>query len=93
MKILIASTAAPGHLNPLLSGGNILMKHNHEEVVQTATSLRPIVEAAGAPFVPFLSLLRNGHAVNYGDYTATCLDLILSMSDLAIWHSLTVEDQ
>jgi hypothetical protein len=55
MKVLIASTPLAGHLNPLLSVATIPMKHNHEVVVQTTTSLRPIVEAAGAPFVPFLS--------------------------------------
>jgi UDP:flavonoid glycosyltransferase YjiC (YdhE family) len=52
MKVLIASTSVPGHLNPLLSIANILMKHNHEVVVQTATSLKPMVEAAGVRFTP-----------------------------------------
>lgn len=52
MKVLIASTSVPGHLNPLLSIANILMKHNHEVVVQTATSLKPMVEAAGVRFIP-----------------------------------------
>jgi UDP:flavonoid glycosyltransferase YjiC (YdhE family) len=52
MKVLIASTSVPGHLNPLLSVANILMKHNHEVVVQTATSLKPMVEAAGVRFTP-----------------------------------------
>jgi UDP:flavonoid glycosyltransferase YjiC (YdhE family) len=54
MKILIASTPAPGHLNPLLAVANILMKHSHEVVVQTAISLRRMVEAAGVAFVPLL---------------------------------------
>ena len=54
MKILIASTNAPGHLNPLLAVANILRKHNHEVVVQAATVVRAMVEAAGLPFLPFL---------------------------------------
>jgi len=54
MKILIASINAPGHLNPLLAVADILRKHNHEVVVQGATAVRPIVEAAGLPFLPFL---------------------------------------
>jgi UDP:flavonoid glycosyltransferase YjiC (YdhE family) len=54
MKILIASTNAPGHLNPLLAVAVVLRKHNHEVVVQGATAVRPIVEAAGLPFHPFL---------------------------------------
>ena len=54
MKILIASTNAPGHLNPLLAVADILKKHNHEVVVQAATVVRAMVEAAGLPFLPFL---------------------------------------
>jgi UDP:flavonoid glycosyltransferase YjiC (YdhE family) len=54
MKILIASINAPGHLNPLLAVADILRKHNHDVVVQGATPVRPIVEAAGLPFLPFL---------------------------------------
>jgi MGT family glycosyltransferase len=54
MKILIASTAALGHLNPLLAVANILIKHNHEVVVQTASELRSIVEAVGVSFMPEL---------------------------------------
>ncbi|MBD2067797.1 glycosyltransferase family 1 protein [Leptolyngbya sp. FACHB-671] len=52
MKVLIASTAALGHLNPLLAVAKILIKHNHEVVVQTAPELRSMVEAAGVPFTP-----------------------------------------
>ena len=52
MKVLIASFPAPGHLNPLLAVANILSKHNHEVVVQTASELRSMVEAAGVPFIP-----------------------------------------
>ena len=54
MKILIASTNAPGHLNPLLAVADILRKHNHEVVVQAAAVVRATVEAAGLPFLPFL---------------------------------------
>jgi UDP:flavonoid glycosyltransferase YjiC (YdhE family) len=54
MKILIASTNAPGHLNPLLAVASILRKHNHEVIVQAATAVRGMVEAAGLPFLPFL---------------------------------------
>lgn len=54
MKILIASTTAPSHLNPLLTVANILIKHNHEVVLQTAPELKSMVEAAGVPFIPEL---------------------------------------
>lgn len=52
MKILIGSWPVPGHLNPLLAVANILIKHNHEVVVQMASELRSMVEAAGVPFIP-----------------------------------------
>jgi UDP:flavonoid glycosyltransferase YjiC (YdhE family) len=51
MKVLIASSGVPGHLNPLLSMAGILARHNHEVVVQTSEELRPIVEAAKVPFI------------------------------------------
>jgi UDP:flavonoid glycosyltransferase YjiC (YdhE family) len=54
MKMLIASINAPGHLNPLLAVADILRKHNHEVLVHGATAVKPIVEAAGMPFLPFL---------------------------------------
>jgi UDP:flavonoid glycosyltransferase YjiC (YdhE family) len=50
MKILIASSGASGHLNPLLAVANILIRHGHEVLVQTAPELQPAVEAAGVPF-------------------------------------------
>jgi UDP:flavonoid glycosyltransferase YjiC (YdhE family) len=52
MKVLIASSGAPSHLNPLLAVANILKKHNCEVVVQTASELSAMVEAAGVPFIP-----------------------------------------
>jgi MGT family glycosyltransferase len=54
MKILIAATPAPGHLTPLLAVANILTKHHHQVIVQTAPELRSMVEAAGVSFMPEL---------------------------------------
>jgi len=54
MKILIASTPSPGHLNPLLGIARILVKHGHEVLVQTGMAMEPIVEAAGLPFISLL---------------------------------------
>jgi UDP:flavonoid glycosyltransferase YjiC (YdhE family) len=54
MKILIPTTAAPGHFNPILELAKLLMKHGHEVRVQTGNTLRHQVDAAG---IPFLSLL------------------------------------
>lgn len=54
MKILMASTSAPGHLNPLLAAADVLRKQNHEVVVQGAAAVRPTIEADGLPFLPFL---------------------------------------
>jgi MGT family glycosyltransferase len=51
MKILIVSTPAPGHLNPLLSIASILAEAGHEVAVQVNEDLRPAVEAAGHRFL------------------------------------------
>jgi MGT family glycosyltransferase len=52
MKILIASTPATGHLNPLLAIGRILIAEGHEVAVLTGTSLRGRVEGIGTKFRP-----------------------------------------
>ena len=51
MKILIASTSVPGHLNPLLSIASILVGGGYEVAVQVSEDLRPTVEAAGHRFL------------------------------------------
>src|SRR5258708_2057729 len=53
MKILIASTPATGHLNPLLAIGRILIAEGHEVVGLTGTALRDRIEGIGAEFRPF----------------------------------------
>ncbi len=50
MKILLASSGIPGHLNPILSVANLLKKHNHEVLVVTSPELRAAVLTAGLPF-------------------------------------------
>jgi MGT family glycosyltransferase len=52
MNILIASTPASGHLNPLLSIASLLLESGHEVAVQVNEALRPAVEAAGHRFLP-----------------------------------------
>lgn len=51
MKILIASTPAAGHLNPLLSIASLLVESGHEVAVQVNEDLRAAVEAAGHRFL------------------------------------------
>ena len=50
MKILIASTPATGHLNPLLAIGRLLIAEGHEIVGVTGSALRGHVEGIGAEF-------------------------------------------
>ncbi|QPF89911.1 glycosyltransferase [Bradyrhizobium commune] len=50
MKILIASTPATGHLNPLLAITKILLAENHEIAFLTGSAFRDRVEASGARF-------------------------------------------
>ena len=53
MKVLIASTPATGHLNPLLAIGRILMAEGHEVAGLSANAMRGRIEEIGAAFHPF----------------------------------------
>jgi MGT family glycosyltransferase len=50
MKILMASTPATGHLNPLLAIGRILIAGGHEIAFLSGSALRDRIEAIGARF-------------------------------------------
>jgi MGT family glycosyltransferase len=50
MKVLIASTPATGHLNPLLAVAHGLIDERHEVTFLTGSVLRSRVEAIGAAF-------------------------------------------
>jgi len=50
MKILIASTPATGHLNPLLAITRILMAEGHEIAFVTGSVFRSRIESSGAKF-------------------------------------------
>jgi MGT family glycosyltransferase len=50
MKVLIASTPATGHLNPLLAVARGLIDERHEVTFLTGSVLRPRVEEIGAGF-------------------------------------------
>ncbi|MBC9878650.1 glycosyltransferase [Bradyrhizobium sp. INPA01-394B] len=50
MKILITSTPATGHLNPLLAITQILLEDRHEIAFLTGSAYRARVEASGAKF-------------------------------------------
>jgi UDP:flavonoid glycosyltransferase YjiC (YdhE family) len=52
VKILIASTPATGHLNPLLTIGRILIAEGHEVVGLSGSALRERIEGIGAEFHP-----------------------------------------
>ena len=52
MKILIVSTPATGHLNPLLAIGRILIAEGHQVVVMSGTGLRNRIEGIRAEFRP-----------------------------------------
>ena len=53
MRVLIASTPATGHLNPLLAIGRILIAEGHEVVGLSGSTLRKRIESIGAGFRPF----------------------------------------
>jgi MGT family glycosyltransferase len=52
VKILIASTPATGHLNPLLTIGRILIAEGHEVAGLSGSALREPIEGIGAEFRP-----------------------------------------
>jgi UDP:flavonoid glycosyltransferase YjiC (YdhE family) len=52
MKILVASTPATGHLNPLLATGRILIAEGHAVVRFSGKALRGHIEGIGAEFRP-----------------------------------------
>ena len=52
VKILIASTPATGHLNPLLTIGRILIAEGHEVVGLSGSAFREPIEGIGAEFRP-----------------------------------------
>ncbi len=50
MRILMASTPAAGHINPMLAVGHVLMAEGHELVVLSGSWLQDRIERAGAQF-------------------------------------------
>jgi MGT family glycosyltransferase len=53
MKVLMASTPATGHLNPVLGVARDLLGDGHEVTVLSGSALRSRIEAAGAAFRAF----------------------------------------
>ena len=52
MKVLIASTPATGHIDPMFSLGKILVESGHQVVGLSANAMRVRIEARGAAFYP-----------------------------------------
>src|SRR4029077_8363587 len=71
MKILIASTPATGHLNPLLAIGRILIAEGHEIVGLSGSDLRERIEGIGAEFCP----LPAGADFDLGDVVSVVPEL------------------
>jgi MGT family glycosyltransferase len=71
MKILIASTPATGHLNPLLAIGRILIAEGHEIVGLSGNALRERIEGIGAEFCP----LPAGADIDLGDVVSVVPEL------------------
>jgi UDP:flavonoid glycosyltransferase YjiC (YdhE family) len=52
MKIVIATTPAPGHVNPMLGLARILLAEGHQVLAFTGRAFQQRVEAIGATFRP-----------------------------------------
>jgi UDP:flavonoid glycosyltransferase YjiC (YdhE family) len=68
MKILIASTPALGHLNPLLSVASLLADSGHEVAVQVNEELRSAVEGAGHRFLSEIPNAQTSAAYYFEHY-------------------------
>ena len=71
MKIIIASTPATGHLNPLLAIGRFLIAEGHELAFLSGSVLRSRIEAIGAKFHP----LPNGADFDLRSFDAVAPEL------------------
>jgi UDP:flavonoid glycosyltransferase YjiC (YdhE family) len=71
MKVLIASVPSPGHLNPLLAIGRILIAEGHEVIGLSGSHLRARIESIGAEFRP----LPAGADVDSADIIAAVPEL------------------
>jgi MGT family glycosyltransferase len=71
MKILLASTPATGHLNPLLAVAHILISGGHDVTVLSGSLLRDRIETAGAEFRP----LPPGADLDFRDVLAVIPEL------------------
>ena len=54
MKILMASTPATGHINPMAAVASFLVEDGHEVVIRSGTQFRRRVESSGATFQALL---------------------------------------
>src|ERR1700704_6069158 len=81
MKILIASTPATGHLNPLLAIGRILIAEGHEVVGLSGNALRTRIEGSGANFRP----LPAGADFDLGDIVSAVPELKHIQSAAFCW--------
>jgi MGT family glycosyltransferase len=71
MKILIASTPATGHLNPLLAIGCILIAEGHEVAFLSGSALRSRIEDIGAKF----HALPEGADIDLRDFASVAPEL------------------
>src|SRR5262245_494264 len=71
MKILLASTPATGHLNPLLAIGRILIAEGHEVVGLSGSAFRERIRTIGAEFCAF----PTGADINLNDVLSVAPEL------------------
>jgi MGT family glycosyltransferase len=86
MKVLIASTPATGHLNPLLAIGRILIAEGHEVVGLSGSALRERIEGIGAGFRP----LPEGADLNLLDF-ASAVPELTNMPPGPQWKRVAIE--
>src|SRR3954447_8472312 len=86
MKILIASTPARGHLNPLLAIGRILIAEGHEVVGLSGSAFGERIKGIGAEFRPF----PTGADIDLGDIISVVPEL-KNMPPGPEWRRVAIE--
>ena len=71
MKVLMASTPATGHLNPLIAIATFLIEDGHEVIFLSGTAHRARIETSGATF----HALPGEADVDLGDFRSVAPEL------------------
>jgi UDP:flavonoid glycosyltransferase YjiC (YdhE family) len=92
MKILLAATPLPGHVDAMLGIARMLASSVHETCFVTASAYRQPVEAAGARFLPFQGRadmdLRHVNGISAARLQAVGMEIPQRCPELALFDAI-----